>query len=146
LSPALRDGSSGPFVFAMHGLDHCSDSGAHTRVVIACAEIWSDLIFDDSLGGDIGQYWLQTITDLDSHSVVLHKDEEDCAILLCGLAYTPRFKNPACIILERGICLHLRINGYQNLRGIRFLQFFQRSVEALGGGNGNHIGIIIEIT
>jgi hypothetical protein len=140
-----RTGSPRGLILAAGGLENGGDSRAQPAVVIASLEAGGDFVIDDSFGHSVGQRPFKSIADFDPHAAILHKNEEDRAVVPFLLPNSPGFKHPMGIVLDRGIALHFGKNGDNDLARGRFFKTFKRLVQSLGGGSRDNAGIIIKI-
>ncbi len=110
-------GPAGAFVLAFGGRDNRVDAGRHAAVKIALLQPGRDLGVDDLLGRRIRQRTFKAVANLDEQLVILREDEQDDSVVPRLLACLPGLGQADGVILDRGIRLHLGIDGDEELVG-----------------------------
>ena len=134
------------FIFTFGRGNDGLDAGRQATVKIARFKTWRNLFINDALAERVRQNPLQPITRLQKHSVILDKDKEHRAVVFILVANSPGPEDADAIIIHRGIGLHLRKNGDDDLLGSLALKIFQRLVQLRNRGGRNHIGVVVEIS
>ncbi len=108
--------------------DHALDAGRDAAREVALAESRRDGLVDDAVGDEVRERALEPAADLDAKRAVLHRDEEQRAVVRLLAAELPRVDHADRVLLDRlGRCgrhdQHRDLRAFPRLeRGELFLE------------------------
>ena len=129
-------------LLALRHLHDLLQSGAHAAVDIALAKQRRDGVVDDALGRDIGQHAFQAVADLDAHRAVLHRHQQQHAVVRLFAPQLPGFGHADRILLD-GLGLGGLHHEQRDLRALALLEGSQLLLQfrlLCGGQRAGEIG------
>ncbi len=127
---------------ALDDAQHAVHAGRDAAVVITAAERRHDDFVDDAIGGRIGQRTLEAVTHLDAHAAVLHRHQQQRAVVHAFAAELPRLGDAHRVLLD-----FFRLGGrhdeHRDLAALRLLERTQLGIECrglVGREDAGHVG------
>ena len=97
---------------------------------IAFAEPRRDRLVDDAVADEVGERALEAVTDLDAQRAVLHRDEQQCAVVRLLAAELPGVDDADRVLLDL-LGLRRRHDQHRDLRALPRLECSELRLERL---------------
>jgi hypothetical protein len=143
--PRFVNRTAGSFIFTLRRSNYGAHTGSNAAIEIALLKSRNDFVRNDSFAKRVGQRAFQPVTSLDKQLVILRENKQDDAIVLLFGADTPRARDSDRVFLDRGIALHCRVDGDNELVAGVALELRQLVVETRRGTLRNNTGVIVEV-
>ena len=115
------------FVFAFCRCQNRIHACDQAAIKITFLKVWFDYVFDYLFARRVGQSPFKTISRLNAHLPICDEHQKQRPIIAFLLADSPCLVNSLSVIFQRGIALHFRKNGDNDLaRSLAFEIFEQR--------------------